>query len=356
MRASSVSNIASRATQLARQVGTSVTVKPGDTLSAIAKQHNISLQNLLDANPRKKANPDLIRPGEVIAIPSSPQGEAQNTATSGIPSHHLADAATHGLTSLDDLIAKFLSQLPGTGTSSPTVTATPQTVTVAKGDTLSAIAQRFDTTTDALRNANGLNPADDRFLPVGKELRLPEGAKEIANKPTAQERSVPIQNAPVPAADKKTAVSGEQIANEAKSHFGKTPEELSKSKELPAMKGGYDANCANFVSAVLVKLGLLDSAEHELKVANLRKKLENDKGWTSVTFRDNNGKINLDSLKEGDVIFMENEFSHVEFITKDETGNLVTTGSNGKSSKQIIGHHTNWDWIETKATTVLRQP
>jgi|GEM_PF-1117993 len=176
MRASSVSNIASRATQLARQVGTSVTVKPGDTLSAIAKQHNISLQNLLDANPHKKANPDLIRPGEIITIPSSPKGEAQNTATSGISSHHPADTATDSLTSLDDLIAKFLSQLPGSDTNSPTVTAAPQTVTVAKGDSLSAIAQRFGITTDALRNANGLHPANDRSLPVGKELRLPEGA------------------------------------------------------------------------------------------------------------------------------------------------------------------------------------
>jgi len=279
MKISFVSNIASHATQLARQVGTSVAVKPGDTLSALAKQHNISLQNLLDANPHKKANPDLIRPGEVITIPSSSQPGAPNTATPSTSSHHPADTATNGLTSLDDLIAKIL---PGT--------------------------------------------------------------------------NMAVQKAHAPTPEEKTAVTGEQIANEAQSHFGKTPKELSESKELPAMKDGYGANCANFVSAVLVKLDLLDSSEHQLGVANLREKLENDKGWTSITFKNNNGEINLDSLKEGDLIFMENNFSHVEFIVKNEKGDLVAIGSNGNRDEQSVYYHTNWDWIKDKATTVLRKP
>ena len=46
-----------------------VTVKAGDTLTAIAKDKGVSLQELIDANPQI-ANPDMIRPGEKVTMPS----------------------------------------------------------------------------------------------------------------------------------------------------------------------------------------------------------------------------------------------------------------------------------------------
>ena len=46
-----------------------VTVKAGDTLTAIARDKNVSLQELIDANPQI-ANPDMIRPGEKVAMPT----------------------------------------------------------------------------------------------------------------------------------------------------------------------------------------------------------------------------------------------------------------------------------------------
>lgn len=46
------------------------TVKPGDTLSAIARANNVGLQELINANPQIK-NPDLIYPGQVVQIPAS---------------------------------------------------------------------------------------------------------------------------------------------------------------------------------------------------------------------------------------------------------------------------------------------
>lgn len=51
------------------------TVKKGDTLTAIAKQHNILLSYLILANPQIK-DPNLIRVGQTINIPSS-----KNTVT-----------------------------------------------------------------------------------------------------------------------------------------------------------------------------------------------------------------------------------------------------------------------------------
>jgi murein DD-endopeptidase MepM/ murein hydrolase activator NlpD len=45
------------------------TVKSGDTLSTIAKKHDVDIAQLLDANPRFKANPNRIRVGDVVNIP-----------------------------------------------------------------------------------------------------------------------------------------------------------------------------------------------------------------------------------------------------------------------------------------------
>jgi LysM repeat protein len=46
------------------------TIRSGDTLSRIAARHGTSLQRLLDANPRYRANPNAISVGDVIQIPN----------------------------------------------------------------------------------------------------------------------------------------------------------------------------------------------------------------------------------------------------------------------------------------------
>lgn len=46
-------------------------MEPGDTLNSIAVRFNTTLQAILAANPHI-ANPDIIRPGEVIIIPGGP--------------------------------------------------------------------------------------------------------------------------------------------------------------------------------------------------------------------------------------------------------------------------------------------
>jgi len=45
-----------------------IEVKAGDTLTAIAKDNDVSLSDLIDVNPQI-GNPDLIRPGEKVALP-----------------------------------------------------------------------------------------------------------------------------------------------------------------------------------------------------------------------------------------------------------------------------------------------
>ena len=57
-----------------------VTVKAGDTLTAIAKDKGVSLQELIDANPQI-TNPDMIRPGEKVTMPSSESVIMPSTTT-----------------------------------------------------------------------------------------------------------------------------------------------------------------------------------------------------------------------------------------------------------------------------------
>jgi len=56
------------------------TVKSGETLSKIAKANRITLDQLLDANPRFKANPNRVRVGDVLNIPNGQEAGGQTSA------------------------------------------------------------------------------------------------------------------------------------------------------------------------------------------------------------------------------------------------------------------------------------
>ena len=60
-----------------------VTVKAGDTLSSIAASVDLPLQEVIDANPQI-ANPDMIRPGQKVNMPSRPLTAEERTALSNV--------------------------------------------------------------------------------------------------------------------------------------------------------------------------------------------------------------------------------------------------------------------------------
>lgn len=73
------------------------TVQGGDTLSGIAQRNGTSLPALLDANPQFRSNPDLIHPGQTVAIPgggSSSGGPAPAPAPAPAPTPD-GDAPTY---------------------------------------------------------------------------------------------------------------------------------------------------------------------------------------------------------------------------------------------------------------------
>ncbi|MFK7995026.1 MAG: LysM peptidoglycan-binding domain-containing protein [Granulosicoccus sp.] len=92
------------------------TVSFGDTLSKLARDHGVNIESIIAANPQI-ANPDLIYPGDIVNIPSSPQ------------------------------------------------------YTVSQGDTLSALANRFGTSVDVLVSANNITNPD--LIYPGDVLNIP---------------------------------------------------------------------------------------------------------------------------------------------------------------------------------------
>ncbi len=102
------------------------TVKPGDTMFFIAKRNNISLQELINANPQI-ADPNTIYPGQVLCIPIG-------------------------------------GPLPSCGGN--------HTYRVVSGDTMFEIARRFGITLDALIAANP-QISDPNLIFPGQEICVP---------------------------------------------------------------------------------------------------------------------------------------------------------------------------------------
>lgn len=75
------------------------TIKPGDTLSKIARQHGVSVQELLAANPQIR-NPDLIYAGDGLTIPdranhhTAPGSQIADTQQGPARETRLADASS----------------------------------------------------------------------------------------------------------------------------------------------------------------------------------------------------------------------------------------------------------------------
>ena len=113
-------------------------VRSGETLSGVAKKYRVSTAEVRDANP-KIPKSGMLRVGQRLIIPTNGYS----------PEVRAAVAATQG------------------STHAPARNA--RTYTVRRGDTLSGIAERYGTTTAALKRLNGLS--SNRIV-VGQKLRL----------------------------------------------------------------------------------------------------------------------------------------------------------------------------------------
>jgi LysM repeat protein/predicted RNA-binding Zn-ribbon protein involved in translation (DUF1610 family) len=149
-------------------------VRRGDTLFDIARQYELSVDDLLVANNMTEDDVYTIQPGDELNIPA-PTPEGAPTATPR---------------------------------------PAPDTYTVRAGDTLMEIAQELDVTMEELLTANDLTLGDARSLQPGDVLELP-GAEPAptatlpAASPTASPTTVPTMT---PAATQTPAVTATSFA------------------------------------------------------------------------------------------------------------------------------------------------
>ncbi|HJU51762.1 MAG TPA: LysM peptidoglycan-binding domain-containing M23 family metallopeptidase [Acidimicrobiia bacterium] len=155
-------------------------VESGDTLGDIARAHGVSVEEIADANGI--ANPDLIRVGQVLVIPGT-QGGGGSALHVVAPGDTLAGIAARFGTTIGELvetnqladpdllrIGQELAVPTSGATEAAPAPASAQSHTVVAGETLAGIASRYGIALEALAAANGIT--DPSLIYVGTTLRL----------------------------------------------------------------------------------------------------------------------------------------------------------------------------------------
>lgn len=236
--------------------GGTYTVHSGDTLSAIANRFHVGLGALIAANPQI-ANPNTIYPGQTINLPGHATGGA---------------AASN--------------------------------YTVQRGDTMSAIANKFGVSLGALIGANPQISNPNLIYP-GQTVHVPGG------------RGVD-GSAPVQGSESSGPVKGTNAASIAQKYLGRYETDLQRSGVTQA---GVDTgeSCANFVTSMLKDAGQINW--HTNLVSDLNSRLRGQ-GWHQVSLAD---------AKPGDVWICNGAHgeSHTEIVaSNDGHGHVTLIGSN----------------------------
>ena len=144
--------------------GQTYVIQDGDTLGKIASKFGVERKALLEANRLSEGQPIYI--GETLMIPGSASPAAPTPPS---PSSGESDVA--GATKPESSkpeAAKQESVVVGeTKKPAPAATVTHK---VAKGDTLTSLAKKYNTTVESLKSANGLR---GDTISLGQSLKIP---------------------------------------------------------------------------------------------------------------------------------------------------------------------------------------
>ena len=155
------------------------TVKSGETLAKIAQANGITLNQLLDANPRFKANPNRIRVGDVLNIPN---GRASTPAAPRPPAQPPPAQPTPGPQPPADWVLGKLSERYETGGRGPGVVSTGagdaggasygsyQMTSKPNGGTVGRFVAQPDFPFSS--RFAGLTPGSSQFTAVWKQLAV----------------------------------------------------------------------------------------------------------------------------------------------------------------------------------------
>ncbi len=163
---------------------TDVVVKPGETLSEIAERHGVSLTQLMQANGI--TNPNLVVAGQKLVLPGARRAGSAGSSVTVRPGDTLSTIAEANGVSLTRLMqANGISNpnlvitgqrlvIPGSRNTAAAPTPKPLPTaryTVKSGDTLSEIASRFGTSTERLIQINRIS--NPNLVVAGTQLAIP---------------------------------------------------------------------------------------------------------------------------------------------------------------------------------------
>ncbi|MCL2178035.1 MAG: LysM peptidoglycan-binding domain-containing protein [Proteobacteria bacterium] len=208
-------------------------------------------------------------------------------------------------------------------------------ITIHKGDTLSALAKRHGTTVNELVALNNIkNP---NLIYAGRTLELPDkyDSKSASN---AWSRFASGNNA---VSNNTYAPNSNGSALEvAERYLGRKANELKLANNDPVGRAMQDwvpgkVNCANFVSGVLIAAGQLPENKGNAGVKNLIGNLKADPHWKQVP---------LSEAQPGDVIAFNTKGGgqHVEIVAgRNADGSLRMIGSNNilKDGNQAVSYN-----------------
>lgn len=152
-------------------------VKPGDTLYRIAREYNVTVSDIIDLN---NLGTTVLTVGQQLLIPNQPTDSTTTyTVKSGDTLYSIANK--YGVTVAEIISANNLSSTSlqiGQVLIIPTAAITPTppsqenylNYTVKSGDSLYSIANRYNTTVNAIKQANNLITNN---LSIGQVLRIP---------------------------------------------------------------------------------------------------------------------------------------------------------------------------------------
>lgn len=262
------------------------TIRSGDTLSSIAAKYKTTVAKLASTN--HISNPNRISAGARLTVPDT-YGSGPKAPTKSAP-----------------------KPKPSSGAA--------KTYRVRSGDTLSGIATKYKTTVAKLASLNHIS--NPNRISVGQTIKLPGGTSSSGGtggtKGTGGTGST----------GGTSSVKGQKVADLAKSFLGRNASELKRSGALPMNPNvPSDICCANFVSAVLQKAGVINfhtdlvSGSNSGVAAAIGTKLKKA-GWKIVP---------ASQAKPGDVCILNNGH-HVELVSSNKNGKITLIGSNNVNS------------------------
>jgi LysM domain len=204
------------------------------------------------------------------------------------------------------------------------------TYRIQSGDTLSALAKRYDTSVGALMKANP-QIKNANLIYAGKSLNIPGSRDEfIPHKgggTSSGSRPGGTQAAPTQGptqAGPGTRGPGGSPFEIAQRHLGKNAGDLKR--EAGGVGSDMEdwvpnnVNCANFVSACLEQAGQITNGQHDNSVMGLQRKLDADPDFRRVSLQD---------AKPGDVVSMKTPGGqHVVMFAGWKDGKAQFIGSN----------------------------